>query len=104
MPWKMFSVEQRVEPWGHRIDAARVAMESLFVTTRIDHPTEGLVIIGKNSKFVGRFNASMNGRIQKWYRAAVLVPKDNHDARIRDILGDMTHRAIMNFKLKDCRT
>ncbi|KAI8110241.1 hypothetical protein M9435_001920 [Picochlorum sp. BPE23] len=83
------------------VDAARVAMESLFVTTRIDHPTEGLVIIGKNSKFVGRFNASMNGRIQKWYRAAVLVPKDNHDARIRDILGDMTHRAIMNFKLKD---
>lgn len=82
-------------------DAARVVMESLFITTRIDHPTEGLVIVGKNSTFVGRFNALMKERIQKRYRAAVLVPKDNHDARIRDILGDMTHRAIMNFKLKD---
>lgn len=82
-------------------EAARVAMESLYVTTRIDHPTEGLVIIGKNSTFVGRFNASMNGRIQKLYRAAVMVPKDNHLSRIRGILGDMTHRAMVNFKIKD---
>lgn len=75
--------------------------ETLFITTRIDQPTEGLVVLGKTPEFISRFNGLiLNRSVRKRYRAAVVAPleKVSSIAGMDCILGDVRHRVQVNFR------
>ena len=83
--------------------ALNVPVETLRITSRIDQPTEGLVVVGRTKAFVSRFNASMRGNAtRKFYRAAVWVggAREGREEGVAaiDMLaanpGDLRHRVI----------
>lgn len=52
--------------------------ESLHITSRLDHATEGLVVLGRTPNFVSKFNAllreSSSQGYKKWYKALTASP------------------------------
>eukprot|EP00890_Picochlorum_soloecismus_P002829 jgi/Picsp_1/3547/NSC_06385-R1_ribosomal pseudouridine len=70
--------------------------EPLHITTRIDHATEGLVVLGKTREFVSQFLSSQSRRndSRKLYRALVAPYKD-----WRNNVGLITQDALVNFKI-----
>jgi len=73
--------------------------ETLLITTRIDQPTEGIVVLGKSPEFVRRFNSLiLNRSVSKRYRAAVIVPLERVSSGLDDILGDVRHKVRVNFR------
>jgi 16S rRNA U516 pseudouridylate synthase RsuA-like enzyme len=52
--------------------------ESLHITSRLDHATEGLVVLGRTPNFVSKFNAllreSSSLGYKKWYKALTASP------------------------------
>ncbi len=93
--------------------ALGVPVETVHITSRIDQPTEGLVVVGRSKAFVSRFNAAMRSNAtKKYYRAAVWV-EDGGDgtggavgagvAAIK-MLGaasarDVRHRVLIKYKM-----
>ena len=83
--------------------ALGVDVETIHITSRIDQPTEGLVVVGRSKAFVGRFNAAMRSNVaKKFYRAAAWV--DNADALEGALAGfspnmDVRHRVLVQFKV-----
>ena len=75
--------------------------QKLYITSRIDQPTEGVVVLGKNVEFVRRFNAAMlSGSIGKRYRAAVLVDPSRDVMSEEMLVGDVKHHALVKFRAK----
>lgn len=80
------------------------SMHGLLITSRIDQPTEGLVVIGRNPDFVRRFNESVTKRLmKKRYKAAVAVSPERilsiDTPSIPDgVLGDIKHRVRVKFR------
>ena len=85
--------------------------EQLYITTRIDHVTEGLVVVGKSTAFVQKFNKLVYAKsridgndeqssqlsgchgmvLRKWYRAVVVGPVSRE--------GIVHHDVLMNVKI-----
>jgi 23S rRNA-/tRNA-specific pseudouridylate synthase len=75
--------------------------QQLYITSRIDQPTEGVVVLGKNVEFVRRFNAAMlSGSIGKRYRAAVFVDPSRDVMSEEMLVGDVKHCALVKFRAK----
>lgn len=86
---------------GASVALKRHGDDPLYITSRIDQPTEGIVVIGKNPEFVRRFNDLIIERsVQKKYKAAVVVPATTRSHVFDDeILGNVRHSARVNFRL-----
>ena len=94
--------------------ALGVPVEAVHITSRIDQPTEGLVVVGRSKAFVSRFNTAIRGHAaKKYYRAAVWVgDEDGEDgedgARAKGVdairtlsaasVGDVRHRVLVKYK------
>ena len=75
--------------------------QQLYITSRIDQPTEGVVVLGKNVEFVRRFNAAMSSRsISKRYRAAVFVDPSRDVMSEGMLVGDVKHCVLVKFRAK----
>ena len=91
--------------------ALGVPVETIHITSRIDQPTEGLVVVGRSKAFVSRFNMAMRGNAtKKYYRAAVWVEEDGDGVMgrgagaiqsIREALGrDVRHQVLLKHKAR----
>ena len=83
--------------------ALGVDVETLHVTSRIDQPTEGLVVVGRSKAFVGRFNAAVRGdgtggTTKKFYRAAAWVDDDVVRSPPWSEHMDVRHRVLVKHK------
>lgn len=90
------TVDNIIENVLHGAATAIDSSEPLHITTRIDHATEGLVVLGKTREFVSQFLSSQSkgNDSRKIYRAVVASQKDWTDK-----LGLVTQDALVNFKI-----
>lgn len=67
---------------------------ALLITSKLDHGTEGLVVVGKHSSFVAKFNEKFVrgpcGSLRKFYRALVRRPPQH--------VGLIQHRVKMRVR------
>lgn len=99
------TVDNNIE---HALQGAQQGLAAdteLFITSRIDHATEGIVVVSKTRDFVRKFNALVQQKtskgysegnqvgLRKWYRAVIRKP----DGPITH--GLVQHSALVKFKL-----